>query len=113
MANEKRLIDADEALRMMRNSKQDNPYTDRKLGGIWDIAHDCAISCVEAESCTVDAVEVVHGEWAIFEDGWNSEVIYECSVCKEAFVTLDGEPMEKLWNYCPNCGAKMDGDGNA
>ena len=60
----------------------------------------------------VDAVEVVHGEWTIIEDDWNDEVIYECSVCKEAFVTLDGEPMGKLYNYCPNCGAKMDGDGN-
>lgn len=52
-----RYIDADEALRMMRNSKQDCPLTDDKRG-IWDVAHDCTISCVEAAP-TADVVEVV------------------------------------------------------
>ena len=42
----------------------------------------------------VDAVEVVHGRWVF----WN------CSECD--YETSD------LTNYCPNCGAKMDGDGN-
>ena len=55
-------------------------------------------------------VEVVHGDWIITEDDWNGEVIYECSVCREAFVTLDEAPMENLWKYCPNCGAKMDAE---
>ena len=59
---------------------------------------------------TVDAVEVVHGEWTAIEDDWNMETIYQCSVCKEEFVTIDGTPAENLWNYCPNCGAKMDGE---
>ena len=58
---------------------------------------------------TVDAVPVVHGDWTAIEDDWNEETIYQCSVCKEEFVTIDGTPPENLWNYCPNCGAKMDG----
>ena len=59
---------------------------------------------------TVDAVPVVHGDWTIIDDEYNMETIYQCSVCKEDFVTIDGEtPQENLWNYCPNCGAKMDG----
>lgn len=52
-----RYIDADEALRMIRNSKQDCPLVDDKKG-IWDVAHNCAISCVEAIP-TADVVEVV------------------------------------------------------
>ena len=52
-----RYIDADEALRMMRNSKQDNPC-DVPSKGIWNIAHDCCISCLDAVP-TADVVEVV------------------------------------------------------
>ena len=58
MANEKRLIDANEALRMIENSRTDNPYFNGKTTPVWEKAHDCAISCVMACS-TVDAVEVV------------------------------------------------------
>lgn len=43
---------------------------------------------------TIDAVPVVHGKWVLV----NSSI--SCSVC--------GEPNME-WNYCPNCGAKMDG----
>lgn len=56
-----RYIDADEALRMMRNSKQDCPFVDGKKS-VWDVAHDCAISCVDAIP-TADVAEVKHGEW--------------------------------------------------
>ena len=50
-----------------------------------------------------------HGEWTTIEDDWNEETIYQCSVCKEEFVTIDGTPPENLLNYCTHCGAKMDG----
>jgi DNA-directed RNA polymerase subunit RPC12/RpoP len=46
-------------------------------------------------------------EWEEIEDDWNLETIYKCSSCKEEFVTIDGTPADNLWNYCPNCGAKM------
>ena len=108
MANEKRLIDANAYKASLTKWKEDAWKHNERHDAM--LIADCL--CELETMPTVDAVEVVHGQWAIFEDDWNSEVIYECSVCKEAFVTLDGEPMEKLWNYCPNCGAKMDGDGN-
>lgn len=48
-----------------------------------------------------DIVPVVHGHWI---DGGVWDV---CSVCGRAFlkVHLNGNP---TFNYCPNCGAKMD-----
>lgn len=50
------------------------------------------------------------GEWDVIDgEDWNEDVIYKCSICKEEFVTIDGTPAENLWNYCPNCGAKMEG----
>lgn len=65
------------------------------------------------EPTTVDAVEVVHGRWVEkikderFGEEWDEIALYECSVCKSEFVEGMG-----AWRYCPNCGAKMDGDCN-
>lgn len=61
---------------------------------------------------TVDAVEVVHGWWKGYvhsalvrwKDGepvWADRNVYRCSRCD--FGTIAKH------NYCPNCGAKMDG----
>ena len=47
----------------------------------------------------VDAVEVVHGRWTRVTAGY-----YECSNCMSHVAIFSGQK-----NYCPNCGAKMDG----
>ena len=60
------------------------------------------------EAPRVDAVEVVHGRWEQAEYCG----FVRCNQCKDVYIDeswLDGGK----WNYCPNCGAKMDGDGNA
>ena len=59
---------------------------------------------------TVDAVEVVHGEWIVKE--------YTFTHCKRVYCSRCDYKEDKgpLWdiswgmyNYCPHCGAKMDG----
>ena len=63
---------------------------------------------------TVDAVEVVHGEWTVIEDDYDDCTILECSVCEVSFRfdEYDGLlPQAQTYHYCPNCGAKMDGYG--
>ena len=52
---------------------------------------------------TIDAVEVVHGEWIVSYTGGIKQT--ECSVCGKSFITYDVYG----WNYCPWCGAKMKG----
>lgn len=49
----------------------------------------------------LDAEPVRHGEWV--ETGFSSCVWwkYRCDKC--------GCPQDNKHNYCPNCGAKMDG----
>ena len=47
------------------------------------------------------------GRWIEQDDGYN-DTIYQCSVCGEEFVTIEGTPADNLWNYCPNCGARME-----
>lgn len=56
--NDMRLGDLDEALRMIKDSRKDNPYVSNVTAGTWRLAHDCAVSCVEAVP-TIDAVPVV------------------------------------------------------
>ena len=101
MANEKRLIDA--------NLLCDGCSFMTPSG-------ECLMPCCKARTApTVDAVEVVHGHWGTTTveagdpyDG-NSTFcfdVFQCSECGECFDVSDA------FNYCPNCGAKMDGDGN-
>lgn len=49
----------------------------------------------------VDAVEVVYGQWVA-----ECKNRYRCSICGFGRNT----DTQLGWNFCPNCGAKMDGD---
>ena len=60
---------------------------------------------------TVDAVEVVHGNWVSLTECANAGVY--CSVCNKKVFKEDyawcNRKNKLRSNYCPNCGAKMDG----
>ena len=49
-----------------------------------------------------DVEPVKHGRW-IEKDKYTFGVMYDCSICGDRI--LDNG---HSWNYCPNCGAKMD-----
>ena len=58
-----------------------------------------------------DVAPVRHGRWVLgnvepgyFTPGGNRPWI--CSECEKVISWMLGDPLE---NYCPNCGAKMDG----
>lgn len=90
MANEKRLIDAN-ALIKEANAEGAYGYVDAKQ---------------IADAPTVDAVEVRHGYW--IPAMHIGDCCYRCSECqflRDAYL-LD------IGNYCPNCGARMEGDVN-
>ena len=55
-----------------------------------------------ADAPTVDAVEVVHGRWVV-----ENEESIRCPNC-----CFNRASIKMPLNYCPYCGAKMDGDGN-
>ena len=56
------------------------------------------------EQPTIDAVEVVHGEWVVCGDG--EYVPFMCSACGKTTSWYHAQTA----NYCPNCGARMDGE---
>lgn len=54
-----------------------------------------------------DVASVRRGRWET-KDGWDGDEYYACSSCGAEFVLIDGTPSDNDYNYCPNCGAKMD-----
>lgn len=53
---------------------------------------------------TIEAKEVVHGEWVKEENTW------VCSVCHKENACAYSEELERYIDfYCPKCGARMDG----
>ena len=59
-----------------------------------------------------DVVPVKHGRWIGdydgYADGFPVYDMWSCSVCGW---DCDGVDEEPTWIYYPNCGARMDGDG--
>lgn len=54
----------------------------------------------------VDAADVEpvrHGRWVRKGSNWR------CSACGKGYRISCGSPPANTFNYCPNCGAKMDG----
>lgn len=56
---------------------------------------------------SADVQPVVHGEWEVFDEPDTNA--YECTACHDVFWLSDGTPFENNYNFCPNCGARMDG----
>lgn len=95
MATEKRMIDANDvefALDGICNRESGIPLAVAE----W-------LANIVRKAPTVDAMEVVHGRWILKEHPapYGGYHLFHCSECDE--------PNAREKNYCPNCGAKMDG----
>ena len=92
MANEKRLIDANEVIK-----ETESILNFRRQHHMPTIEYEALLGYLKKRP-TVDAVEVVHGRWV--STGGNQYTIFRrCSICCAMY---DFKP-----NYCPNCGADM------
>jgi hypothetical protein len=98
MATEKRLIDAKAGKKLFCAIAKPAEYN--------GVIH-LVVPISEIDKLpTVDAVEVVHGRWIPIRNkihGYYMGLL--CSECGHKATNKGG-------NYCPNCGAKMDGDVN-
>ena len=86
-------IEREAAIRELMND------TPEQVGYSREDAADC-IRYIDA----ADVVPVRHGYW-ISKNPHSYEWIFVCSNCDY----IDGYPFNDRSNYCPNCGAKMDG----
>lgn len=57
------------------------------------------------EQTTIEAEPVRHGEW-IEPEEYTGHTEWHCSYCGDVVCTICGYPSA---DYCPNCGAKMEG----
>ena len=114
MANEKRLIYAEDLLKPVNYSVLLLQSGGRNSGKTMAMYEKFFRKRVEMAP-TVDAVEVVHGEWL---DGYavdhNGKKVYDsidCSVCEEVFKieSHDREYWKGRLKRCYCCGAVMDG----
>ena len=129
MASEKRMIDPDAKFIEKHFTKRliDAEAIERKLKNQY-CAECNVVRQIQCSACwvndvlelldgdSVDAVSVVHGHWEKYTDdkfmGYGADgriryrkvYSYKCSKCWNYTAVKH--------NYCPNCGAKMDGDGN-
>jgi hypothetical protein len=102
MATEKRLIDANELLRIYKKwiPQLALPEDEGDKRGV-----ETCIAVLEDQP-TVDAVEVVHGEWDTIVDDYCGLVALKCSVCNTQWWFEDDASFGK-YHYCPYCGAEM------
>ncbi|MBO4975952.1 MAG: hypothetical protein J6D17_14625 [Bacteroides sp.] len=100
----KRLIYMDDTMDKLR------AYAERKHNaGHTELANGIlkAVNYIRNNVIRADAVEVVHGYWVSDK----ADILFHCSVC-ETQISTDWDYDDLSWNYCPNCGAKMDGGKN-
>ncbi len=113
MANEKWLIDANAVVEKLEYEieTQCEPVADSDSGVeafikmvLPKLLRD-VINYIKQQP-PVDAVEVVHGRWILKDSCGKNTGGLHCSVCDKMPKSLCVE------DFCPNCGAIMDGDIN-
>ena len=99
-----RLIDVD-AFKIEFCEKCNNVSCDAPLTNT-----DCFTMYMLDNTPTIEAEPVRHGRWVpLSYDGYtNGYPVYDEWECSECHFACEGEGEPPL-NYCPNCGAKLDG----
>lgn len=91
-----RYIDADEIEIILDGAIQGEEVT-----GNAPMINAHELMCMLHDIPSADVAEVRHGRWVEFSPLRN---MFSCSLC--------GQWGERLWNYCPNCGSRMDLEEN-
>lgn len=96
-----RYIDADELLETIQ---QHDYLLATRNGSIDNGMFTIGIKQAVDEQPTSDVAPVVHGHWIQGYDDSDIPIDFDCSVCN----------MPNDWesDYCPNCGARLDGNCN-
>lgn len=97
-----RYIDADELILKCKAIISDK-WNEQAAPASWANAYADFIDDIENEP-TANVEPVRHGRWIATNDG-NKKRCSECGIIH----LIAQYPCGKA-NYCPNCGAKMDGD---
>ncbi len=88
-------IDAGEMIKNLTGMKEKLGYNAVAIEGMIKGIQDAIVP---------DVAPVLHGRWE-----WQTGDLYMCTVCK-ADCHVEECLNEPKYDYCPNCGAKMDGE---
>ena len=98
-----RLIDAEKLESFLNGLIHDE--WNKGVSTSWADAIDEVLELIKSLP-TIEAEPVRHGYWKPFDD-YNASLWWRCSRCG---YTIDDD--EIPMNYCPECGARMDGDAS-
>ena len=96
-----RLIDADEV--------------ENKLAELWEKADDVNpigyddLMDIVYDAPTIDALPVKRGKWVVTYRTKETDFLQGKDL-KCPFCGFEASVLDMSFNYCPNCGAKMDGE---
>ncbi|MDO4945448.1 MAG: hypothetical protein Q4E74_09655 [Ruminococcus sp.] len=76
---------------------------DGEYNDAWDDAMSAILEILDNQPAA-DVQEVRHGKWK------DANETFECSICGYSF---ENEGYMHFFNFCPCCGARMDGEINA
>lgn len=100
-----RYIDADT---LYVNVKADcNPYGKPTI----NFDDGCKVLDMIRRTPTADVAPVIHAHWKLNANK-NHDICTNCGTFATMLFDDDGERIEWLSDYCPNCGAKMDEEVN-
>lgn len=106
-----RLIDANLAMRKIREFMEDYPNATARLAP----CRAClSILGDKQQVPTIDPESLrPRGTWEGTADGYaDGELVYDAWTCSECGYTVDTDDPDDLTKFCPNCGAKMEGGHN-
>lgn len=100
-------IERKSAMLLPELPKKYRHYQTDNLDDAYEQGWDDALCCLE-HIPAADVAPVVHGRWVSI----SHKLARVCSVCNRdepyKFADIDAD----VYDYCPNCGARMDGDSN-
>lgn len=98
------LIDRDKL-----KSALNNEIISHDIGNIYDRYYREGLMCAMLHLGSQPTIEErKHGHWVTGENEDDGDFIIKCSICGKRAPT-DGDYRYYLSNYCPHCGATMDG----
>ena len=102
-----RYIDADNLINEL--SAACMPIYEKGITGI--LGDNSSIADIINEQPTTAVQEVKRGYWKFNQ---HSKVVasFRCSECQTPFYNFGNSKILSPTPYCPNCGARMEGDGN-
>lgn len=108
-----KLILKDALLNKLRSWRNECDKVAEEMGGEAVIRAETisdVIAEIEDTPVIDDVAQVVHSRW-IFEVSDEYADYYHCDNCEWEIELYNKAYTEPTPNYCPNCGAKMDGGG--